>query len=68
MQYDRTSDSLGRPSGSLSRSIARDLLGETRGRSVSRILADSHETTVQKVHLVLATAAILGSVYFLSKR
>ena len=49
MNTERTSDSW----SDLSRWAAAAFFGETRGRSVSRMLADRLETSVDEVHRVM---------------
>ena len=49
MNKEQTSDSW----SDLSRRVAATFFGETRGRSVSRMLADRFETSVDEVHRVM---------------
>ena len=49
MSTEQTADSW----GDLSRWAATTFLGETRGRSVSQMLADRFETSVDEVHRVM---------------
>ena len=56
MNSYQSSDSFGDVSGTFSRWLAKNLLRETGGRSVSRMVADNSGTSVAMVHLI-GTAA-----------